>query len=219
MTPADNSRSPAHTMVRAYCAGCSEPPTGEEGPPLPERSGNIKYAEYTFNAVGLKAGRNRVLVENIGREPHFLVAAPIKPGKTIADVREFGRNEEGEPPILEEKATLDGGDRRRRQAAGQARPGEGELCPAVLQPRSGGGPASRGQGDGLGGSRPLTQGYASGEELTTRGARLAQGWVTAREPRAGVEPYRLAAGLLASHQQISAAGPLPSGLGARSSAG
>ena len=73
----------------------------------------IKFAEYTFNAVGLKAGKNQVLVENIGREPHFMVAAPIKPGRTIADVREFAEKEKGEPPIVEQQtldtAVMDGG--------------------------------------------------------------------------------------------------------------
>lgn len=71
--------------------------------------------EYTFTATGLKAGSNTVVFSNSGRQPHHLVAAPIRPGKTIADVRNFLKQDDpqGRPPAdldaRETTAVLDGG--------------------------------------------------------------------------------------------------------------
>ena len=82
----------------------------------PTASASISATEYAFEATGLKAGANEVLFENKGKEPHFIAALPIKPGKTIADVKKFFRTEEGEPPILEEgsfdTAVIEGGDKQ-----------------------------------------------------------------------------------------------------------
>jgi hypothetical protein len=83
------------------------------GGELPSPPATIEAAEYKFEASGLQAGRNRVLMENVGSEPHIVVGVRIKPGKTIEDVREFVRTEKGEDPILEEggfdTAIMDGG--------------------------------------------------------------------------------------------------------------
>lgn len=74
--------------------------------------------EYAFTATGLTGGSpQQVRVENIGKEPHFVEAVPLQPGKTLADVRAFFKpgNEEpqGPPPVDFEKgkqsALLDGG--------------------------------------------------------------------------------------------------------------
>ena len=82
----------------------------------PTASASISATEYAFEATGLRAGANEVLFENKGKEPHFIAALPIKPGKTIADVKKFFRTEEGEPPILEEgsfdTAVIEGGDKQ-----------------------------------------------------------------------------------------------------------
>jgi hypothetical protein len=55
-----------------------------------------------------------VLFENAGDEPHHVVAAPLKAGKTEKDVLNFLRNEKGPPPIDEDKgfdsAILSGGE-------------------------------------------------------------------------------------------------------------
>lgn len=66
---------------------------------LPQRS-KVIAEEYTFTASGLRAGSNTVLFNNSGKEPHHLVAAPIRPGSTIADVRRFVREDrpQGRPP-------------------------------------------------------------------------------------------------------------------------
>jgi hypothetical protein len=86
---------------------------GDDAEDLPETDGAIEAREYSFTGSDLEAGRGQVLFENVGEEPHHLVAAPIQPGKTIGDVRNFIENEKGEPPIDEEKtfdtAILSGG--------------------------------------------------------------------------------------------------------------
>jgi hypothetical protein len=88
--------------------------TGEEGAaklPIPEA--HINATEYKFNADRLVAGKHSVLFDNKGAEPHVIGAAPIKPGKTIADVRRFALEEKGEDPTETkagfETAILDGG--------------------------------------------------------------------------------------------------------------
>jgi hypothetical protein len=87
---------------------------GTEGE-LPKTSAEIVAREYTFDATGLKAGKNKVLFKNEGRELHHVVGAPIQPGKTIEEVKKFAAEERpsGEPPIDERAgfntAVLDGG--------------------------------------------------------------------------------------------------------------
>lgn len=70
----------------------------------PEAPATITASEYEFETSGLKPGKNRVRFENAGQEYHHVIMAPIKPGKTMDDVRESIRTEKGEPPIDEEKA-------------------------------------------------------------------------------------------------------------------
>lgn len=77
---------------------------GGDGAALPEADARIEAVEYAFNADGLEAGGRQVLFENTGEEPHHLIAAPIARGRTIEDVRRFVENEEGRPPIDEERA-------------------------------------------------------------------------------------------------------------------
>lgn len=88
--------------------------TGATGEPSAQAT--IGELEYEFQAKGLKAGSNPVLIDNRGSEPHFVLATPIKQGRTIADVREFVRSEKGEPPIDEaagvSTAVIDGGEKQ-----------------------------------------------------------------------------------------------------------
>jgi hypothetical protein len=87
---------------------------GDEGSGLPEVPAVIEASEYEFTASGLEAGSHQVLLENSGQEPHHVVAAPLKPGKTIDDVKQFIKTEKGEPPIQEQDslntAILSGGE-------------------------------------------------------------------------------------------------------------
>ena len=88
--------------------------TGEGDGELPATDATIEARDYAFEASGLRAGRTRVRFTNEGRQPHFALMAPIRPGKTIEDVRNAVREEEGEPPVDEEKSVstgvLDGGE-------------------------------------------------------------------------------------------------------------
>jgi hypothetical protein len=80
---------------------------------LPETPARIEAIDYSFESTGLTAGAGRVLVENTGGEPHFVEAAPLTEGSTIADVRRFIRTEKGRPPADFERsfstAVIDGG--------------------------------------------------------------------------------------------------------------
>ena len=68
---------------------------GEEGE-LPKTDARIVASEYTFDVQGLKAGQNEVTFENSGQELHHALGFPIKPGKTLDDVKK-ALSEEGEP--------------------------------------------------------------------------------------------------------------------------
>ena len=90
---------------------------GDGGGSLPDApGGTVAASEYKFEASNLRAGKHAILFENVGKEPHHMVAAPIKPGKTIADVRRYARTEKGEDPIDEkgvvDSPTIDGGGRQ-----------------------------------------------------------------------------------------------------------
>ena len=77
---------------------------GDEGAALPEVPAQIEATEYDFTATQLEAGSQPVLFTNAGAEPHHLAAAPLKPGKTEADVKEFLETEKGPSPIVESKS-------------------------------------------------------------------------------------------------------------------
>jgi hypothetical protein len=88
--------------------------TGDGDGELPTTSARVEARDHSFEASGLKAGKGRVLFTNTGKEPHFALMAPIKPGKTLDDVRQALETEEGERPIFEDKTVstgvLDGGE-------------------------------------------------------------------------------------------------------------
>ena len=65
----------------------------------PEAAATVTASEYKFETSGLKPGQNWVRFENAGQEPHHVVMGPIKPGKTIDDVRQFARTQKGEDPL------------------------------------------------------------------------------------------------------------------------
>lgn len=77
---------------------------------------SITASEYKFEAEGLQSGRGRVLFDNQGAEPHFVTGAPIKPGKTLDDVRKFAESEKGESPVDESAffstTAIDGGQKQ-----------------------------------------------------------------------------------------------------------
>lgn len=91
--------------------------TGDSGAgELASEGGTIDATEYEFSSTGLKAGKSRVLFDNVGGEPHFIAGIGIRPGSTIADVRTFFKTEKGKPPIDESRsfstAVIEGGTKQ-----------------------------------------------------------------------------------------------------------
>jgi hypothetical protein len=81
--------------------------SGEAGDSeLPESESTVRAFEYGFEAEGLTAGRNQVLFENTGGEPHHLEAFPLLAGSTIEDVRAFVKTEKGKPPVNFDQPTV-----------------------------------------------------------------------------------------------------------------
>jgi hypothetical protein len=77
---------------------------GDDGEALPEVPAEVEAVDYDFNVTALEAGSKPVLFTNTGEEPHHLAAAPLKQGKTEADVEEYINTEEGPSPIVESEA-------------------------------------------------------------------------------------------------------------------
>ena len=93
--------------------------TGEASGELPPSVGPaIRADDYSFDTFSLRSGRSEVVFQNIGREPHHVVAAPLAEGATIEDVeRAFQEEEGGGPPPFDEAASestavIDGGDKQ-----------------------------------------------------------------------------------------------------------
>ena len=93
--------------------GVTELEVKAAGAKLPAGKGTITATEYKFTGAKLTAGSKEILFKNAGREPHHLLAAPIKEGKTIEDVQKFFTEEEGDAPIDEKRlfdtAIVEGG--------------------------------------------------------------------------------------------------------------
>ncbi len=78
---------------------------GQAEAELPSAPATITAKDYTFTTSGLKAGKNKVVFDNAGPgQLHHAIVAPLKPGKTIDDVRRFAMEQEGPPPIDEENS-------------------------------------------------------------------------------------------------------------------
>jgi hypothetical protein len=77
------------------------------------KGGTITATEYAFESEGLTAGRNTVLFDNAGKEPHFIAAIGLKDGATIEQARRFFETEKGQPPLDESRsfstAVIEGG--------------------------------------------------------------------------------------------------------------
>ena len=75
--------------------------TGDAKGQVKAPAATIDATEYSFKTTGLKAGKNKVLFDNKGGQPHFVVGLPINQGKTIDDVKTFLKQEKGQPPFSE----------------------------------------------------------------------------------------------------------------------
>ena len=93
---------------------------GDAAAELPETPATVTMKEYSFAAEGLTAGKQQVTVDNVGKEPHFIVAAPLAKGKTVADATKFfateGEGASGPPPVDfeagESTAVIEGGTKQ-----------------------------------------------------------------------------------------------------------
>lgn len=75
----------------------------------------VEGAEYVFNAETLPAGTTEIAFDNIGAQPHHLIASKFVDDKATAeDVEKFFKTEKGKPPISEKgtrsTAVLEGGE-------------------------------------------------------------------------------------------------------------
>jgi hypothetical protein len=80
--------------------------SGEESDSeIEEGDATVEAAEYVFNAETLPSGEVEIAFDNIGAQPHHLIASPIKGDATAEEVEKAFKEEKGPPP-LEEKGTL-----------------------------------------------------------------------------------------------------------------
>jgi plastocyanin len=86
--------------------------------------GSVEAGEYAFKADTLPAGTNEIAFENIGVQPHHLIASRLIGDATAADVEQFFETEKGKPP-LSQKGT---------QATAVVEGGESQLVTLDLKP-------------------------------------------------------------------------------------
>ena len=84
----------------------------------------VDAAEYVFNAETLPSGPTEIAFDNIGAQPHHLIASPLKGDSTAEDVEKFFKTEQGALP-LEEKGT---------KSTAVLEGGEGQLVTMELEP-------------------------------------------------------------------------------------
>lgn len=89
-----------------------------------EGDATVEAAEYVFNADTLPSGEVEVAFDNIGAQPHHLIASPIKGDATAEEVEAAFKEEKGPPP-LSEKGTL---------STAVLEGGEGQLVTMDLEP-------------------------------------------------------------------------------------
>lgn len=89
--------------------------TGEGSDEEPgEADATVEAGEYVFQAETLPSGTNEVLFDNIGAQPHHLIASKLIGDSTVEEVEQFFKTEKGEPPLSEKgtqaTAVLEGGE-------------------------------------------------------------------------------------------------------------
>jgi hypothetical protein len=74
---------------------------------VPQSGARIQAKDYEFTIPTLKAGTQDITFDNIGNQPHLLVAAPIAPGKTLEDVKTVlaSQDQNAAPPLDFNRAT------------------------------------------------------------------------------------------------------------------
>jgi hypothetical protein len=89
--------------------------TGEESDAeIAEGDATVESVEYAFNAETLPSGTVEIAFDNIGAQPHHLLAAKIKGDATAEEIEKAFKEEKGPPPLSEGSeqttAVLEGGE-------------------------------------------------------------------------------------------------------------
>lgn len=66
---------------------------------IPESGTTVSAVDYGFEAEGLTAGATEIAFENIGAQPHHLIASQLIGDATAEDVEQFFKTEKGKPPL------------------------------------------------------------------------------------------------------------------------
>jgi hypothetical protein len=98
--------------------------TGEESDETVEGDATVDAVEYAFNAETLPSGATEIAFDNIGAQPHHLIASKLKGDATAEDLEKFFKTEQGTPPV-EEKGT---------KSTAVLEGGEGQLVTLDLEP-------------------------------------------------------------------------------------
>jgi hypothetical protein len=91
--------------------------TGDSSDDEPdEGDATVEAGEYDFKSAGpLPSGSREILFENVGEEPHHMIAAKLTDGSDAKDVEGFFKNPKGKTPPIEEggiqtTAVIEGGE-------------------------------------------------------------------------------------------------------------
>jgi hypothetical protein len=88
--------------------------TGEESSDEVDGEATVSAAEYVFEAEELPSGEVEIDFENVGVQPHHLLASPIEGNATAEEIETFFKTEKGRPPLSEKgsvsTAVIEGGE-------------------------------------------------------------------------------------------------------------
>ncbi|HSK49300.1 MAG TPA: plastocyanin/azurin family copper-binding protein [Solirubrobacterales bacterium] len=89
--------------------------TGEESDEVVEGDVTVTAGEYAFSSEEpLPSGANEIVFDNIGAQPHHLLASKLEGDATAEDALRFFKTEKGKPPLSEEgtqaTAVIEGGE-------------------------------------------------------------------------------------------------------------
>lgn len=89
--------------------------SGEESDEAVEGDATVTAGEYVFTSEEpLPSGTNEVVFDNIGAQPHHLIASKLEGDATAEDALRFFKTEKGKPPLSEEgtqaTAVIEGGE-------------------------------------------------------------------------------------------------------------
>lgn len=98
--------------------------TGDAAEEELEADATVEAGEYVFDSDTLPSGSNEIVFDNIGVQPHHLLASKLLGDSTAEDVEAFFKTEKGRPP-LSEKGT---------QSTAVIEGGEGQVVTLDLEP-------------------------------------------------------------------------------------